>query len=146
MYQLKNQKQINETAFKDFTRKALLMEYEVVIDSLINANETLKEEFRNEIIDTRIYIGLPDELTTPEFLNNLYANLNLTGEESAYKMHQEMKKYETHLYIDNNISIYLQQSTSENTKEFIESCGKYPWSCKTSKNFMGLFSITIMHL
>ena len=88
MFQLKYANRINKTSLKEFIHKQLLIQSEVYIDQLVKPNETLIDEIRDSVMNFPINIGYPDELTTPEFLNKLYANLNLTGEESVYKMHQ----------------------------------------------------------
>ena len=122
MLQIKHEKQFNKTAFKAFIQKALLVETEVIIDSLNHPNETVKEEFRNEIINTPIPIGFSDELTNLELFKKIYENLNLTGNEGVYLMHQEMKKYNELLIEKEYFDSLNLENLSENLKEFFVSC------------------------
>lgn len=122
MLQIKHEKQINKTAFKAFKHKALLVESEVIIDSLNHPTETAKEEFRNEIINTPIPIGFPDEFTNLEFVKKIYENLNLTGDEGVYFMHQEMKKYRELLKEKEYLNSLNLENLSENSKKKLVSC------------------------
>ena len=106
MFQLKYANRVNKTSLKEFIQKTLLI-----------------DKIKDSIMNTPIYFGFPDELKTPKFLNKLYANLNLTGEEGVYKMYQEIKKYEKLLKYGNN-SIYLE-NLSENAKIIFEECREY---------------------
>ena len=107
MFELKYANRVNKTSLKEFFQKAILIESEVLIDHLEITNETLIEKIKDSVMNTSIIFGHPDELTTPEFLNKLYANLNLTGEEGVYQMYQEIEKYEKLLKQKENYSIYL---------------------------------------
>ena len=95
MFEINYANRVNKTSLKEFIQKLLLIESEVLIDQLeIKPNETSFEKLKDSIVNFPINIGHPDELTSPEFLNKLYSNLNLTGEEGVFKMHQEIEKYE----------------------------------------------------
>ena len=136
MFELEYSNKIDKTSLKEFIRKVLLIESEVLIDQLVNTNETKVEKIKDLIKNFPIDIGYPDELTTPEFLNKLYANLNLTGEEGVYKMQQEIKKYEKLLKQKENYSVYLE-NLSENAKTLFESCREYNL-CYKIKDSYGL--------
>ena len=138
MFQIKYAHKIDKISFKEFIRKALLIESQVFTDQLEYINETLIEKFEDLIVIAPIDIGYPDELTTPEFLNKLYANLNLTGEESVYKMHQEIEKYEKLLKQKENYSIYLE-NLSENAKMIFEGC-RINVNCDKNLNLFGLLN------
>ena len=79
MFESKYANRVNKTSLKEFFQKVFLIEFEVYIDQSGNKNETLIEKIKDSIMNTPINIGHPDELTSSEFLNKLYANLNLTG-------------------------------------------------------------------
>ena len=135
MFDLKYANKVNKTSLKEFIQKVLLIESEDLIDQLGNTNEKLIEKFKDLSIKFPINIGYPDELTAPEFLNKLYANLNLTGEEGVYKMHLEIKKYEKLLKQKENYSVYLE-NLSENAKMVFEECRDY--ICYDIKKLYGL--------
>ena len=67
MYELKHKKDVDEVAFRDFIKK-------VFCD-----------------LKTPIYLGLPVEFTTTEFLNDVFKNLMITGDEGIYEMYQDME-------------------------------------------------------
>ena len=143
MFELKHSKQIDKVGFEDFIRKALSFQYEVVVDalneSLINTyNKTLTDEVKDSILNIPIYIGNPDELTNTEFLNKLYANLNLTGQEGPYRMYQEMKKYQELINQKEYHLIYLE-NLSENVIEMFEHCSLYPNNCYKANIFFGSY-------
>ena len=88
-------------AFKDFVMK---------FDSIEESNRNYTQ------------VGFPDELTTPEFLNKLYANLSLTGEEQLYNMSQQLKDY-SDLIFQKDYNPSFVESLSERTKEIFKKCG-----------------------
>ena len=98
------------------------MEYGTKNTSKAFKEFVVKFQSIDESPDNLIQVGFPDELTNPEFLNKLYANLNLTGEEGLYKMHSEMEKYSDQIYEEGNNSIYMK-NLSENAKEIFKNCG-----------------------
>ena len=124
MFQINYANRINKASLKEFIQKVFLIESEVRIDQLVKPNETLIEEIKDSVVNFPFNFGFPDELTSPEFLNKLYANLNLTGEEGVYKMYQEIRKYEKLLKQKENYSIYLE-NLSENAKNIFEECREY---------------------
>ena len=67
-------------------------------------------------------VGFPDELTTPEFLNKLYANLSLTGEEQLYNMSQQLKGYSDLIFQEKYNPTFVN-SLSEKAKEIFKKCG-----------------------
>lgn len=129
MYEIQYKNEIDKEAFKDFIHKVFLMSFD---------NDKLK----HSIMTTPIYIGLPDELTTTEFLNNIYANLNLTGEEGVYKMYQEMKKYDDVIRDEKNTTNYVK-NLSENAEEIFKKCkfSNLQQNCYEVNNFFGLLII-----
>ena len=142
MFEINYANRVNKTSLKEFIQKLLLIESEVLIDQLeIKPNETSFEKLKDSIVNFPINIGHPDELTSPEFLNKLYSNLNLTGEEGVFKMHQEIEKYEELLKQKENYSIYLE-NLSENAKMVFEECRKYDQdgvvTCYGQNNIFGL--------
>ena len=74
------------------------------------------------MMNATIQVGFPQELTSTEFLDTLYGNLKLTGDEGPYRMNQVMKKYNEDLGKYN--SLYLGK-LSENAKEIYKECGFY---------------------
>ena len=104
----------------------------------------LIEKLKGLIVNFPINIGYPDELTAPKFLNKLYANLNLTGEEDVYKMNQEIRKYRDIIKQKKNYSVYLE-NLSENAKMIFEECRalrrKGKWTCEGQKNVYGLLKV-----
>ena len=91
-YELKIATQFDKTAFKDFMVKAIQIQVDVE-DPNVKLNETMQDGLKEFIKNTLFYTGLPDELTSIEFLDKLFANLKLTGDEGAFKMYQELNKY-----------------------------------------------------
>ena len=143
MFELKYANKIDKTSLKEFIRKAFLIESEVLIDQLVITNETLIEKIKDSIMNFPIDIGHPDELKTSKFINKLYANLNLTGEEGVYQMYQELKKFEKLLKQKENYSIYLE-NLSENAKKMFEECRGYKrngvWTCLGQNDILGLLN------
>ena len=141
MFESKYANRINKTSIKEFFQKALLIESEVYIDKSGNRNEKLIEKLKDSIMNYPINIGYPDELKTTKFLNKLYANLNLTGEESFFKMLKVIRDYEKLLKQKKNYSIYLE-NLSENAKMIFEKCREYKQNgmltCRGQENLNGL--------
>ena len=142
MFESKYANRINKISLKEFIQKATMIESEILIDQLvIKPNETFIAKANDLIMNTTINIGFPDELTSLVFLNKLYANLNLTGEEGVFKMHQEIKKNEKRLKQKENYSIYLK-NLSENAKIIFEEC-RSPYIQCVGSNVFGLLILNI---
>ena len=143
MFQIKYANRVNITAAKEFYQMIKLIEFELYIDQSGVTNEKFINLLKDAVINYPINIGYLDELTTPEFLNKLYANLNLTGEESVYQMYQEIEKYEDLLKQKENYSIYLK-NLSENAKYIFEECRvekrNGTWTCRGQNNIFGLLN------
>lgn len=84
--------------------------------------------------DNYIQIGFPDELTTKEFLDKLYADLSLTGEEGLYKIRQEMKVYSNLIHHDEYNPVHIE-SLSENARSIFKNCGKNQKDCSRNSSF-----------
>lgn len=119
LHQKKFLEQSYEDSFKDFVSLELKMNLEQLLESVEGWNETMKQEFTNDVKDAPIYIGYPEALTSTQFLQIFYSNLNLTGEEGLFKMNQEMKQHSNKLY--NDFKTISLQNISENEKDILKS-------------------------
>ena len=134
MFQLKYENQFNKVAFKDFMQKTLLLTTESLVEMSVQWNQSMTDEISSKIMETPLYIGYPSELTSTQFLNKLYANLNLTGNEGFYKMSRELEKYD----VQTEFSLMNQENISKDVKEIFESCGSSSLNCRESRDFIGL--------
>lgn len=108
-----------ENSFKKFVDLELKINLEIYLESVQDWNETIKQEFTNYVKEAPIYIGYPEALTNPKFLEILYYNLNLTGEEGLFKMNEEMKKHSNQLY--NEFTTNSFKNISENENDILKS-------------------------
>lgn len=134
MFQLKYEERFDKVAFKDFMQKALLLTQESLVEMSVQWNASMTDEIRSNMMETPIFIGYPNELTSSQFLNNLYQNLNLTGIEGIYKMSQELEKFS----VQTEFSSMNQENITKEAKEIFESCGSLLLNCHESKDFTGL--------
>lgn len=100
MFQLKYGKTTTSKALEDF-----LMKYKLI--------EGSQDVFQ---------VGFPVELTTNEFLDKVYANLNVTGDEGYYKLAYEMEKYSDSIYQQGYNSSFME-NLSENARKIFKYCG-----------------------
>lgn len=112
MFELNFAEQVDKTALKDFMIMTLLMSFDSI-------DEKITKELKDSITNTSVYIGFPDEFTSLEFLDILYANLNLTGYEGVYKMHQDIKSFRENLMQQGYESLYMD-GLSEDKKLIFE--------------------------
>ena len=117
MFQLEYGSEKVSKAFKEFTEKYLK------IQPLVGWHADHRFQKNQSAENFTILVGFPDELTTPEFLDKLYAKLKLTGDEGFYKMSQRMKQYSIFILNRRHNPIFMK-NLSKTAKYVFKECGK----------------------
>lgn len=117
-------KKVDSKAVLKFFHTYWEMQMTTLADTFFQSSQDLKDGFKIYMKNIPIHVGFPDELTNTDFLNKLYANLNLTGDERPYKIYRELMKNQDFMKHHEKNFTFLE-GLSENAKDVYHQCARY---------------------